>query len=242
MHTLSAADITRLCEWGADKHDLDRAVALLRVADPATPAEQLALLPVGQRDGRLMRLRARHFGDLFEMTVRCPKCEASLEFSMDMNTLLQADPTLDARPIEFESGTVEYRLPNSQDMAAISGIDDPTLARRALLGRCLRATSNTGTPIHPSEIPTEVIDSVLERWAEEDPQADITFKLKCASCANRWRSVFDILSYFWRELEIYSHRLQDEVHEIAAHYGWDEMTILTMTPERRKRYIELIGT
>ena len=242
MQTLSAADITRLCEWGSDKHDIDRAVALLRLSDPSTPAEKLSLLPVGARDAQLMRLRSRHFGDQFEMTVNCPKCETSLEFEMGMDALLQDSPAATGAPIAFTDGTVEYRLPNSQDMAAISALTDPTIARQALLGRCLRARNHAGESVHPSAISSEVIDQVLERWAKEDPQADITFKLKCPSCSYKWRSVFDILSYFWRELEIYSHRLQDEVHQIATHYGWAEHTILVMTPERRKRYIDLIGS
>ena len=242
MHTLSAADITRLCEWGTDKHDLDRAVALLRVASPGADAEQLSLIPIGQRDERLMRLRSRHFGHTFDMTVRCPKCETSLEFSMDMDALIQDTPEPGVRVIEYASGAVQYRLPNSRDMAAISGIKDPSVARQALLGRCLRATDTAGAPAPPSAVPTSVVNDVVSRWANEDPQADITFKLTCASCKHKWRSVFDILSYFWRELEIYSQRLQDEVHLIAGHYGWEELAILSMTPERRKRYIDLIGT
>ena len=242
MHTLSAADITRLCEWGTDKHDLDRAVALLRVATPGVEAEQLSLLPVGQRDERLMRLRARHFGQTFDMTVRCPKCDTALEFSMDIDALIQEPPEPSSRTIGFDGGSVQYRLPNSRDMAAINRIRDPSEARQLLLSRCLRVTDTEGQPTDAAGVPPEVLEDVVQRWASEDPQADITFKLTCVSCRHKWRSVFDILSYFWRELEIYSQRLQDEVHLIAGQYGWDEQTILRMTPERRKRYIDLIGT
>ena len=87
MRTITAADVTRLCEWGADKHDLDRAIALLRLASPGESAEGLAELPVGQRDARLMKLRTAQFGQQFDMRVECPKCQSPLEFGMNMKQL-----------------------------------------------------------------------------------------------------------------------------------------------------------
>ena len=241
MRRLSAADITRICEWGYDKHDLDRAVALLRLAEPGATPEALSFLPIGQRDAQLMRLRAEHFGDKFEMRVGCPKCDISLEFSMNMSDLLQDDSACPEPVISCDVGTVQYRLPNSVDMASISHLSDPVMARQALLGRCLSVTGENGEPVHPSKVPPETLDDVVRRWGEEDPQADITFKLSCSACAHQWRTVFDILSYFWLELETFNRRLQDDVHQIAGHYGWTEQSILQMTPERRNRYIELIG-
>ena len=95
MRSMTAADVTRLCEWGSDKHDLDRAVALLRLSSPGESAESLSELPIGQRDARLMKLRAFQFGNQFEMRVDCPKCQTPLEFTMELDQLLQnvADTT-----------------------------------------------------------------------------------------------------------------------------------------------------
>lgn len=241
MRRLSAADITNLCEWGFDKHDLDRAIALLRLTEPGAAPESLARLSIGRRDARLLKLRAIHFGESFEMRVLCPKCEAALEFSMEMSQLIQDEPDATDGTLAFDGGRVHYRLPDSTDMASISHIEDPVLSRQALLGRCIDVVDEDGKSIHPSEVSTAVLDAVISRWAEEDPQADITFKLKCAACNHGWRTVFDILSYFWLELETFDRRIQDEVHQIASHYGWAEEKILRMTADRRKRYIELIG-
>ncbi len=242
MREITAADITRLCEWGANKHDLDRAIALLRLSSPGEDVDGLAQLSVGQRDARLMKLRSAQFGDRFEMRVYCPKCDAALEFGMDLAQLLQDQGVEYQGPIEFEGGTIKYRLPNSRDMAAISAINDPLRAKEALFGRCVAARDSNGEPLHPSKIPQDALAEVLQCWSVEDPQADVTFKLKCADCRHSWRTVFDILSFFWTELEVFNRRLQDDIHLIASRYGWSETHILSMTSERRKRYIELIGS
>ncbi len=241
MRTITAADVTRLCEWGADKHDLDRAIALLRLASPGESAEALAELPVGQRDARLMKLRSAQFGPQFDMRVECPKCQSPLEFGMNMNQLLQDEAEPNPKPIEFSNGTLVYRLPNSRDMSAIATLKDPAQAQAALFARCIAARDTNGNPMPPSDVPEDALKEVIERWVEEDPQSDVTFKLTCAECRHKWRTIFDILSYFWMELEVFNRRLQDDIHLIASRYGWSEDHILTMTTDRRKRYIELIG-
>lgn len=241
MRQLSAIDITRLCEWGAEKHDLDRAIALLRLTAPDIDPERLADWPIGRRDASLLRLRATNFGGDFDMQVGCPKCDTGLEFSFSIDQLLQDEPPDRALRVLVGELALRYRLPSSRDLSAIMGIADAAAARIALLGRCVAATDADGAPVHLSTVPIEAIEAVVARIAEDDPQADIIFKLSCVNCGHKWRTVFDILSYFWTELETFSTRVQDDVHTIASHYGWDEDTILGMTAERRGRYIHLIG-
>lgn len=241
MRQLSANDITRLCEWGADRHDVDRAITLLRLAHGGTDPEELADLSIGQRDAALLRLRTANFGEKFDMRVACPKCEAGLEFSLSSEQLLQDQPSPREPELSVDALVLRYRLPSSRDLAAVVKITDPARARMALLGRCISARTDAGDPVHLSEVPSEAIEAVVERIAQDDPQADITFKLSCNECNHQWRTVFDIVSYFWTELETFNFRVQDDVHTIATHYGWDEDTILSMTAERRARYINLIG-
>jgi hypothetical protein len=241
LRHLSASDITRLCEWGADKHDLDRAIALLRLTVPDIAPEDLADWSIGRRDALLMRLRAMNFGSDFDMRVGCPKCDTGLEFGFSLEQLLQDEPPDRAFNVQVGELTLRYRLPSSRDLSAIMVVADATAARMALLGRCVAATGADGAPVHLSKVPMEAIEVVVARIAEDDPQADIVFKLSCVGCGHKWRTVFDILSYFWTELESFNTRVQGDVHTIASHYGWDEDTILRMTAERRSRYIHLIG-
>src|ERR1700722_16111266 len=79
VRRLSAYDVVRLCEWGRDKHALDRALVLLRAACPGADPEALCRLPIGRRDALLLRLRTMAFGPRLELSVRCPKCAEALE-------------------------------------------------------------------------------------------------------------------------------------------------------------------
>ncbi len=241
--SLEPADIYRICEWGHDKHALDRALVLLRASQPDADPADLVRLPIGRRDGLLLGLRGSLFGERFDMRARCPECEATVEFSMTLGQLLQSAPDEGGEGrVELADGLVlACRLPDSLDLAAVATIDDAGRARRALLGRCIRATRD-GEPVHLSDVPSEALDAAVATLAERDPQSDITFKLTCGVCGHRWRTLFDVLSYLWAELEAYATRLQDDIHALALAYGWSESEVLRLSPARRRRYVELIGS
>ncbi len=90
-----------------------------------------------------------------------------------------------------------------------------------------------------SAVPEEVLAALAERLAADDPQADITFRLRCQTCRHEWVSPFDIVSFFWAELESHARQLQREVHGIARLYGWTEPYILSMGAARRAHYLKL---
>ena len=78
--------------------------------------------------------------------------------------------------------------------------------------------------------------------ARADPQADVTFSITCPACGHAWQAIFDIVSFFWREVNAWSYRLLYEVHLLASAYGWREADILAMSPWRRQCYLEMTGT
>lgn len=55
MRSLSDLDMVRVWEWGEARHPVDRALGLLRTALPEWSADDLAALPLGRRDGLLLR-------------------------------------------------------------------------------------------------------------------------------------------------------------------------------------------
>jgi hypothetical protein len=77
--------------------------------------------------------------------------------------------------------------------------------------------------------------------AEADPQADIQLAISCAACSHHWRTTFDIVSFFWSEIEVWARRLLCEVHILASAYGWHEREILGLGPVRRQLYLEMLG-
>jgi hypothetical protein len=245
---LSAYDIVRICEWGRDKHALDRALVLLRASSPGADPDALARLPIGRRDALLLALRARTFGSALELSVRCPSCAEPLEFSMTTEQLTVPPPSPGG---EAPGGTLvhagfalAYRLPDSLDLAAIARVHDALEARNRLLQRCVvsvrAADGGDDAPSLPlASVPEDVLSALSARLAEDDPQADITFRLRCQACRHEWVSPFDILTFFWAELESQARQLQREVHGIAKAYGWTEPYILSMGAVRRAHYLEL---
>ena len=77
--------------------------------------------------------------------------------------------------------------------------------------------------------------------AQADPQADVQLALSCPACSHQWQSVFDIVSFFWSEMNAWAYRILREVHILASAYGWREADILAMSPYRRQLYLKMVS-
>ncbi len=238
MRSLSAAELLAVWERGQGQPPVRKALLLLEAAAPDEPPEALAALPVGQRDARLLRLRAWTLGARLDSLAACPRCGEPLEFAFEADDLLAmpaAEPpaTLSLRSDGYE---VAFRLPNSLDLAHAGDGGE-----RALLERCLVQVRRRGQDVPAARLPDDVAAAVIDAMAEADPQAEVRLALSCPACGHAWQSTFDIVSYFWKEIEAWAERLLYDVHRLAAAYGWTEADILAMSAWRRQRYLNLIG-
>jgi hypothetical protein len=82
------------------------------------------------------------------------------------------------------------------------------------------------------------VDAAL---AAADPGAAIDLTFECAACARSWSERLDIVSWMWGEIDARAHGLLDDVHVLAAHYGWSEDQILDLGSARRAAYLERCG-
>jgi hypothetical protein len=137
---------------------------------------------------------------------------------------------------------VRFRLPNSLDLLAVARYQDPDAARQLLLERCLLRVRQNGDDADLAQLPEEVAAATIERMAQADPQADVLLDLSCPACDHRWQAAFDIVSYFWNEIDTWAQRTLRQVHLLASTYGWHEADILAMSPWRRQLYLEMIGS
>lgn len=242
MHSLSADHILRVWEIGQHQHSIDRALTLLAFACPDQTIEDLASLTVGQRDAYLLRLRELTLGSQINGFTECPNCQERLEFQMSTTDIRISDPTQPINPIgEFQTHDFElqFRLPNSWDLAAITPYKDTEIATALLLQRCLLKASRGEASLAYDELPVEIIDQLSEHMVDADPQAEILLNLNCSACGHEWQSIFDILTFFWAELLVQAKRLLREIHTLARFYGWREADILSMTATRRQLYLDL---
>jgi hypothetical protein len=202
-------------------------------------------MSIGERDAFLLILREKTFGSKLVCLWQCPRCSERMELAFSVRDILvdTANKTAETLSISASGFTVQFRPLCSQDLIAISGIDDPNLARRVLLDRCILDVfqSDAAVPGHLSidETPQDVLMAVVEGMEQADPQADIQLSLTCTSCGCEWQASFDIVSFFCSEIDNWAHRILREVHALARAYGWSESAILEMSPLRRQIYLEM---
>lgn len=235
---LPPAALLTAWEEGAGRGAVDRALTLLTRALPGADREALADLPVGRRDGLLLELRERCFGPVAECVVRCPTCQETLEFPLQLRSLRVAAPEESHGVVVFEGLCLEVRPATSRDMRAVSGMTDPGEVADALLRRCVTMAD----PVRDdTTVPTGAAEAVAAEMARLDPQADLRLELSCVACGMVWTSVFDVVTYLWREVESEARRTLAEVDALARVYGWSEGEILGLSPSRRRAYLRLVG-
>jgi hypothetical protein len=241
MRSLSPSDIVQIWEIGQRQHPLDRALTLLSFALPERTWEELASLTIGQRDGYLMTLRELTLGTKMDGFARCPQCQESLEFGLEVGDIRVAAAIAPSYTVEAEGIQVQFRLPTSWDLAAIVQYPDLDTARWQLAQCCITQVSQDGVAIGMAELPATVLGLVGDRMAECDPQAEVLLDLSCPACSHSWQVLFDIVSFFWAELNIQAKRLLREIHTLARFYGWREADILAMSATRRQCYLDMVN-
>lgn len=251
MRPLLSSDLLNIWERGAGRTLIEQALVILAVAFPQAPGDVLAKLNVVQRDLCLLHLRALTFGPQFKGLMECPACRQRLELSFDAHDLpISASLLPDLGTVKslntetsfhMNDYEVNFRLPNSTDLASFSGAMDETAGRQQLLEACIISAEYQDKTISVSELPSEVLNGVVGCMSQADPLADLTFPATCPTCGHIWEIIFDIVSFFWGEINAWSARLVREVHTLAMAYGWRESDILAMSAWRRQQYLELMS-
>ncbi|MGH7495331.1 MAG: phage baseplate protein [bacterium] len=219
---------------------VQRALLLLAAACPEASAEALAQLSIGRRDARLLTLREWTFGSQLLSLAACPKCSERLELSFnvaDIRVERESEPAVQVA-LSIEDSEMRFRLPNSLDLACIAGSNNLAAARQLLLARCLVEAHHNGEQAAIDQLPVEVVETAVKRLAEADPQAEVQLNLSCPACGHQWLALFDIVSFFWSEINAWAYRILHEVHFLASAYGWREADILALSPSRRQFYLD----
>jgi hypothetical protein len=242
MAGLTSAALLTAWEEGSAQSPVWRAATLLEKARPEQSAEEWARASVGARDRALLRIRAELFGPRIEATAECPQCSERLELAFGTQDIEAPEPSLPTphEPLRVEAAGYEVlcRLPSTHDLAETGAGE----GRAALLKRCVEVARFGARTIDPSALPDEVVTAVATAMAATDPQAEVRIALKCPACSHQWSAMFDIGSFLWGEIEDWAQRLLLDVHALASAYGWSERDILTMSPRRRRFYLDVMGT
>ncbi|GAA0764039.1 hypothetical protein LRH25_10650 [Ideonella azotifigens] len=238
---LSAQSVLHTWEQAQAMAPLRRSLALLRLAWPEVTPGEWGALPIGARDARLFALFEALFGATLDTLVDCPACGEALELSL-RTTDLRPEPAGEPapQPLQCEGYELAYRLPCSDDLAALQGSGNASTAVQQLIERCVLQARLAGRVVNAAELPPAVIERLQQDMALRDPGADIRVALSCPACAHGFERRFDIGDYLWEELDDWAERTLAEVHTLASAYGWSEPQVLSLSADRRRRYIALV--
>jgi hypothetical protein len=239
MQSLSAADVLNLWEHGAGYHAIDQALLVLSHVFPEHDYEYLATLSLGQRDGLLIEVHRRAFGDSLDAYTECPECQEPLEFSLSC-ALLAGDlipREMLTKTVTIQGGDFILRAPNSRDAAAAAASENLDAARRVLLTLCATPGGGSGQDIDALPEPTQAV--IAGELAAMDSRAETLLDLVCPACAHAWQGIFEIMTFLWTAIRVRARRLLQEVDVLARVYGWTETNILAMSETRRGLYVQM---
>lgn len=243
MAGLSAEAVVAIWEQIPNDDPVRGPLVILAHACPELPEEELLGMSIGERDSRLLQLRQQLFGDRLAGFVHCPQCSEQLEFGVSVAEILRRAP--DRSPtgtLEFVTGDLKARLrfPDSRDLLAVQALRDPGAAAQLLLELCVEDLEYQGAALPARDLPAALVARIGEQLSQYQPAADVELIVACDDCEYAWSAQLDIASYFHSELKRYAQRLLDQVHTLAAAYGWQEQVILAMQPQRRQAYLERV--
>lgn len=243
MRALSTAELLSVWERGQGEPPYSRALLLLSAACPDQSPDELAEISIGRRDRLLLTLREWTFGPGLSGITECPACGERLEVRLnldDVRTMVPESPR-DELNLELGEYRVEYRLPSTIDLREVNSISNLEDMRMKVIRRCILKVRRNGEEVATDELPAPVMEAVVARMAEQDPQADTRLAFNCPGCSHRWDALFDIVSFFWSEIQAWALRILREVHVLASAYGWREADVLAMSPLRRRSYLSMVG-
>ena len=256
MQSLSDSDLLNLWESGLRRHPLDRALLALSQGFPETTCDRLADWPLGRRNQALAELHCAYFGQTLQGWTSCASCGEKLEFGLDSRVITAEELNNDegsqsSEPIVLNRGT--FRLPTSRDLAKAAQENDSRLAAIRIVENCRIAPPRSpGTSAEHDQTSGQVLEPRSESWSDEDleeigermasadPLAETRLTLHCPKCENDWEATLDIVSFLWAEIEARARRLLLEIHTLASAYGWTETEILSLSENRRARYVQMV--
>jgi hypothetical protein len=237
---LSAAELLDAASICRERSLVEAALYLATLGQPDMSWEECAELPIGQRDGALVAMRAATFGPQLNLGAACPNCRARLDVSMVTDALaIEAPAPQDAPSVQVGGRVFGVRPADSRDLAMIAAIPDPVRAREVLARRCLVSRDGVEPPLL---LAPEEVSAVAEALAAVDPAADPYVSLNCVACSASWDAPVDISQILAADIADAARALFAEVHELASAYHWSEAAILGMTADRRQAYLQLVRT
>jgi hypothetical protein len=213
------------------------AAALDTIGGEAATEADVRSLAVGDRQFLMQRLVAHLDVETGWLTAVCLHCEAPCDFPLRFADLpcKSAGAGFPFATVQVAQGSAIFRAPTGgdQEVLAAEGLEGPAALRR-LVGLCLVESAGAFDVAQASDADLVRIDQALE---DVSPEAVTETTMVCPSCGEPTRAQLDVTAMPLSSADL----LYQEVHRIASTYHWSEREILSLTRQRRQRYLALIA-
>lgn len=207
------------------------------------PEDDADNVTVGQCDRALISVYRSLFGNRVVCRADCPKCHEDHELDLDLNMFNTPQPTVTQPKLRLGTSTLQWRFPRARMLTHLTARPQAgTTARSQLIRECV-VEVRQGKKLLPVEAwPSDLPERLAEVMSAADPLLDPRVALECTGCGYAWSVCFDIAAFLWSEIDVVARRLMNEVHRLAAAYGWSESEILDMSAARRAAYLQMCAS
>ena len=199
---------------------------------------------LGDRNARLIELHSRLFGSEIELLSHCPACHTVAQFSGNCDALAaQMWPRLADAPLhrlEAQGHVIEFRLPDSADIASAASVENTEAFVQLLLDRCVLACTCEGHDVAVGQLPEPVLDALSQQMEALDPGASVSFALDCPQCGTHWQAPLDLGEMLWQKVRAGAERMLVDIDALARTSGWTEREVLRLSPLRRAAYLQMV--
>jgi hypothetical protein len=150
------------------------------------------------------------------------------EYPASPPNLERADGSNEPTLLRLKGYQISFCLPSSIDLLKLATLADTEQARQHLLNACLVFVKRRKQAVSVSNLPPDIVQAAA--------LANLIIAATCAACAHKWEVVFNIVSYFWSEINAWAACMMHEIYTLASVYGWREADNLA-----RQHYLETIG-
>jgi hypothetical protein len=223
---------------------LDAPLAMLELARRVAAAEQSGTadwmaLPAVDLDAVALIIRQTLIGEEIESDAVCPdpQCGERIEVCFRIGDYLahhrprrprHVSPAAEIGWYQLEGTDVRFRIPTVADLLAAwrGASPDAALARRC---------------VEPPEVRTAVARRIERALSALAPRLNDLVGGSCPACQQEVSLRFDPLTFTWNEVQRLCAGIHQQIHALAAAYGWDEETIVALPRRRRVRYASIIA-
>lgn len=220
-----------------------RGLSCVHAVFPNEPLELIARWSLGRRNNALLGVLHDNFGPECHCSADCPQCDLELEVVADTEELgfdRHRVYVMDVIEVEVGGAVVRHRLPDSVDLAACAACGDEDsavllLARRLIVDVDGMQLGADHTPVR------EVVARIARSVENGDPACSSLADVTCPQCGKGWSILFDVETFLWSSLRSMAGRLMRDVQLMAFHYHWSESEILSLSTQRRQRYLQVVS-